>query len=282
MAKTLADPFATAELTSVAFADPSKVAAGASVDVVVTGSNLTAGETALHIFGQAVALSSNKATGHATVKLPTSYDFQKTYPAFLESTKTGQHSGTVSIDAIVRPVLTSIAFADAAKAVAGASGVVLQVNGSRLVEGDTSLLIFGGELPLQQVSADWTSGQATAVIPATYDAGKNSTATLKTKAGLLSAVGALPAKTLTLTAATTSAADAGGKVTLTLTGTGMLLLDTQVAFDSGASLALTTASADGTTGTVEMSPLTAPWPGSHTAVLQTAKRGNSGTPVTIK
>jgi hypothetical protein len=271
-------------LTAIAFADPTKVAPGASVDLIVTGSNLTAGDTELHIFDQVVALSSidaNKATGHATVKLPTSYDFQKSYPAFLESSKTGQLSGLVSLDPIVKPVLTSISFLDASKAVPGASGVVLKLTGSYLVEGDTSLLVFGAELPLQQVSVDRTSAQVTAAIPTSYDGTKNTAATLKTKSGLLSEAGVLPAKTLTLTSASTSAPDTGGKVTLTLTGTGMSLADTQVAFDTGTPVGLTTVSADGTSGTVVMMPL-AGWPGTHTAVLQTASRGNSATPVAIK
>lgn len=272
-------------LGSVAFADPSKAFAGASVELLVNGTNLASGDSVLHVFDQAVAIASvdAKNTGHATVTIPSSYDFKLSYAAFLESTKTGQRSATAYISANAKPVLGSLAFADPAKAVAGGTDVVILITGSHLVEGDTSLQIFSSELPVIQVSADGTSGQVKLNLPGTYLPANNVVGTLKTKAGVLSEAGVLPATSVTLAAATTSAADASGKVTVTLTGTGFLLSDTVVAFDTGSPVPLATAFVDGTTGTVVIAPLTAPWPGAHTAQLQTPKRGNSGTPpVTIK
>ena len=188
----------TTDLASVEFADQTLAVPGASVDLLVRGSNLVVGETTLRLFDQTVPLTSidsSKGTATATVQIPASYDFQRSYPALLESSKTGSQSETVNVGAALKPVLTDVEVSDPATAVAGAKSLVLLITGAHLTQ-ETSLEIFSNEAPLTEITADGTSARATVAISDLkgYDPTKPVKANLKTKSGLVSADGELQAQ----------------------------------------------------------------------------------------
>lgn len=265
-------------LRSLSFSDASKVQPGSSASIIVEGSNLIAGDVILHIFDQAIPLESveaKKDTGQAIVNVPKSYDSQLTYPAYLESLRTGQRTPAVELPSMSKPVLTSATFVDPSKVAAGAA-VVVKISGTHLVVGDTMLEAFGGEFPLKDVSADATTGYASVQLPVAYDPSKNIAVKLRTKSGVVSQ-GLLPAKTITLASAKASGPDAANKVTITLNGSGMLVSDTQAALDNGVPARLNAASDDGTVGTITIAPASGAWPGTHTVQLHTDARGNSVT-----
>jgi hypothetical protein len=263
-------------LSKIAFADPTTIKAGATADILLAGTNLVAGDTMLNLFGQNVALSSidsANANAKATITVPASYDFLREYPAYIYSAKSGQKSVSVNLPPLPVPAFKSVSFADLTKVHKGQAATV-QITGLRIVPGDTTLFLFGSDSSLANISADSTSAQATVTVPNDYDPAKPSPATLKTKSGLNSNSITLLGIAPTLTTAKSSTKAADGTVTITLTGTGLSTSDMNAAFDFGIPLPLSTVTADATSGTVTITP-PADWPGSHTATLQSATRGNS-------
>lgn len=242
-------------LSSVTFGAGSSTVAGTDAVLNLTGANMVGGDTLLVVSGTPAATapvtaSADGKTGTSQAHLPADFD-----PTTTTFTLQSKSNATLSSGAGVKlqvakpaagPVAPTLIAATLEKTPAPAadSDAILDVTGTNLLDGDTTVLIGGAVAAtpvLVKVSAGGKTGTATVHLPKDYVLG-TTTATLQSKSTpamksaavkLQVAAAAAPAGVVapTLSAATlgkTPPPAADGYATLDVTGTNLVDGDTTV------------------------------------------------------